>query len=247
MKSYYHQHEIAYQQIQKKGYVGWGNKNSIHDLGDSRTKVYLERTVQKYFSEPSGLTALDLGCGTGVSAFQIAKLGFNVTGFDISETAIQMARQFSADQNLNVQFQVQDILDLEKQDQKYDLIYDSHCLHCIVFEKDRTQVLLGIKSILKQTGCFVLDTMVFHSEMDIVGNSESLHFDQDYILWHKVKDSDIHGVQTMNDQHWCPQRRIYPEQIVMTEVVRSGFKIVSKQLDIQNLGEPSMLRLVLQN
>jgi 2-polyprenyl-3-methyl-5-hydroxy-6-metoxy-1,4-benzoquinol methylase len=246
MKSYYHQHEIAYQQIQKKGFVGWGDKTSIQELGDPTTKKYLKNTIQNFFPKTNGFSALDLGCGTGTSAFQLADLGFDVTGFDISETAIHMAQQFSESQNLRVKFQVQDILNLENLDQKFDLIYDSHCLHCIVFEKDRSQVFTGVKSILNKNGYFVLDTMVTHSQMNIVGSSEVLRFDKDYILWHKVKDVDVYGVQIINNQPWCAQRRIYPQEIVITEIMNAGFKIVSEQLDLQNVGEPSMLRLVLQ-
>lgn len=246
MKSYYHQHEIAYQQIQTKGFVGWGNKTSLEELGDPVTKNYLQNTVQKFFIKTNGLNALDLGCGTGTSAFQLADLGFDVTGFDISETAIHMAQQFSESQNLKINFQVQDILNLEKLDQKFDLIYDSHCLHCIVFEKDRSQVLTGVKSILNKNGYFILDTMVIHPQMNIEGGSEALRFDKDYILWHKVKDVDVYGVQMINNQPWCAQRRIYPQEIVITEIINAGFKIISEQLDIQNVGEPSMLRLVLQ-
>lgn len=246
MKSYYHQHEIAYQQIQKKGFVGWGDKASLEELGDPATKTYLQNVVQKYFTNTKGQRALDLGCGTGTSAFQFADLGFDVTGFDISETAIQMALQFSEAQNRRIKFQVQDILNLEKLDQKFDLIYDSHCLHCIVFEKDRSQVLSGVKSILNKNGYFILDTMVIHPQMNIVGSSETLRFDQDYILWHKVRDVDVYGVQMINNQPWCAQRRIYPQDVIITEIINAGFKIVSEQLDIQNVGEPSMLRLVLK-
>ncbi len=246
MKSYYHQHEIAYQQIQKKGFVGWGNKTSLEELGDPSTKTYLQNTVQKFFIKTNGLNALDLGCGTGTSAFQLAKLGFDVTGFDISETAIQMAQQFSDTQNVKIKFQVQDILNLDKLNQKFDLVYDSHCLHCIVFEKDRSQVFSGVKSILNENGYFILDTMVNHPQMNIAGSNETLRFDNDYILWHKVNNSELSGVVTLNHQKWCPQRRIYPKEIVFSEIMNAGFKIVSEQLDIQNVGEPAMLRLVLK-
>lgn len=46
--------------------------------------------------KPSPYTALDLGCGTGRKAVRLAKAGFAVTGIDISEKAIDVAREESA-------------------------------------------------------------------------------------------------------------------------------------------------------
>ncbi len=206
----------------------------------------MQNTVQKYFPKTTGFTALDLGCGTGTSAFQLAELGFDVSGYDISETAIQMAHQFCESNNLKLKFLVHDILKLENTDQKFDLIYDSHCLHCIVFEKDRSQVLSGVKSILNKNGYFILDTMVFQEQMDIVKGVQNFLFDENFILWHKTKEDAVYGVQNINDQLWCAQRRIYPNETVIAEVTKAGFKIISEQLDIQDVGEPAMLRLVLQ-
>ena len=36
--------------------------------------------------------ALDLGCGTGMKSIYLAQKGFKVTGIDISETAIKIAK-----------------------------------------------------------------------------------------------------------------------------------------------------------
>ena len=42
---------------------------------------------------------LDLGCGTGWTSLFMARRGYDVTGQDISEEALDMARQFVADQS----------------------------------------------------------------------------------------------------------------------------------------------------
>jgi 2-polyprenyl-3-methyl-5-hydroxy-6-metoxy-1,4-benzoquinol methylase len=104
MKSYYHAHESAYQQIKSKGYFGWGNAKTLEDLGDDKTKEYLRSTVSKYIDTPTDKKVLDLGCGSGTTAFTLAKLGFNVTGLDISQTAIEMAQDLALKQELKIQF-----------------------------------------------------------------------------------------------------------------------------------------------
>lgn len=245
-KSYYHAHESAYREIKEKGYFGWGNAKSLEQLGDEKTKLYLIAEVEKNFSKTNGKKALDLGCGTGTTAFILAQLGFRVLGVDISETAIELGNKFAKEQQLDIAFQVGDVLELEKFQQKFDLVYDSHCLHCIVFESDREKVLAGVKNSLDKNGIFILDTMV----MPAMGHNPAqtyatLRFDENYILWHKSKPSSARGVVRHEGEYWCAQRRIYPVNKVLSEVEKAGFKITSQQLDVQE-NEPSMLRLILK-
>lgn len=53
---------------------------------------------------------LDLGCGRGRHAINLARKGYRVTGIDLSEQAIQTARQKAQQQGLeNIEFQVRDM------------------------------------------------------------------------------------------------------------------------------------------
>lgn len=244
-KSYYHAHESAYKTIKEKGFVGWGNVKTIEELGDPETNQFLVSSLNKWFSEPSGKKALDLGCGTGTTAFVLSRLGFDVTGVDISETAIEMAQKLSLQQQLNIKFTVTDILELTSLKDSYHLIYDSHCLHCIVFEEDRMKVLKGVFNSLLDSGIFILDTMVMDEEIDPTGGITTLKFDDDYILWHKTSTASARGVIDVDGQLWCPQRRIYPSLKVLEEVKKAGFTIKEKRLDKQEEGNPHMLRLIL--
>ncbi|MNJ91263.1 Ubiquinone biosynthesis O-methyltransferase [compost metagenome] len=247
MKSYYHAHESAYKQLKAKGYVGWGDVKNVDELGDETTKEYLRSTIAENVPVVSGKRALDVGCGTGTTAFTLAKIGFVVTGIDISETAIQMGRDLAEQQNLDIQFVAGDVLELEKLNEKFDVIYDSHCLHCIVFEEDRSKVLAGAKKSLMDSGIFILDTMVMPEEgrYNPADKFDTLRLDENFILWHKTKPSEDRGVIEIDGQHWCAQRRIYPLQKIIDEVAAAGFKVISKRLDPQE-GNVSMLRLVLK-
>jgi SAM-dependent methyltransferase len=164
----------------------------------------------------------------------LAKIGFDVTGVDISETALQIGQELASQQNLKINFVLGDVLELENLDQKFDVIYDSHCLHCIVFEEDRQKVLVGAKKSLTQAGIFILDTMVIPEvKYDPTGDADNLLFDEDFILWHKTKPSTGHGIIEKDGQHWCAQRRIYPPQKVLDEVAAAGLTVIFKRLDQQ--------------
>jgi 2-polyprenyl-3-methyl-5-hydroxy-6-metoxy-1,4-benzoquinol methylase len=247
IKSYYHAHETAYKEIKSKGFVGWGDAKNLEELGDEKTIQYLKETITQFFPKTNGEKALDVGCGTGTTAFTLARYGFDTTGIDISETAIQMGNDLAAQQNLKISFVVGDILELDQFVGKFDFIYDSHCLHCIVFEKDRRKVLLNLKNALNNDGIFVLDTMIQpeNGKVDFTGSHSALRFDENYILWHKTKPSNDHGIAEIDGQHWCAQRRIYPAETVLEEVRQAGFTIVAERMDAQH-DKPSMLRLVLK-
>ncbi len=246
MKSYYHAHESAYQQIKSKGFVGWGNAKSLAELGDAKTNEYLKQKIEKYFFDRMGKLALDLGCGTGTTAFILAKNGFATTGIDVSETATEIGKDLARQQNLEIQFVTGDVLNLKALNKKFDFIYDSHFLHCIVLEEDRSKVFSEIKSVLKLNGIFILDTMVMPQlEYDPAQAHDTLRFDQDFILWHKTKPSFDRGIIEVDGQYWCAQRRIYPAEKVINEVSNAGYKVLEQQTDEQE-NEPSMLRMVLE-
>ncbi|OFZ17449.1 MAG: hypothetical protein A2X86_03030 [Bdellovibrionales bacterium GWA2_49_15] len=237
---------MAYQQIKSKGFVGWGNAKTIEELGDIEMHEFLKSSTKRWIQNPEGKMALDLGCGSGTTAFTLAKLGFSVRGIDISETAIAMATDLAKKQNLKIRFEVGDILQLDKLNEQFDLIYDSHCLHCIVFDEDRRLVLEGIRNALTDSGIFLLDTMIAMDKVNPADGLEMLRFDTDYILWHKTSTSSDRGVIEIDGQYWCAQRRIYPEAKVLDEISEAGFKVMMKSLDSQGENHPRLLRLVLK-
>lgn len=58
---------------------------------------------------PRGCRVADLACGTGAFALRLAKLGFAVTGVDISEQMLSLAQEKARAQGLRVQFVRQDM------------------------------------------------------------------------------------------------------------------------------------------
>lgn len=84
------------------------------------------------------ISILDIGTGSGCIAISLAKYLSNakVSAIDISNQAIEMAKLNAQNNNVQINFIVQDILKIEKLEIKYDLIV-SNPPYIRISEKDR--------------------------------------------------------------------------------------------------------------
>ena len=61
---------------------------------------FIDAQLRKLGSKPGRM--LELGCGTGKHAIQFAKMGWAVTGYDLSESMVKQAQHLAADQSPNL-------------------------------------------------------------------------------------------------------------------------------------------------
>jgi SAM-dependent methyltransferase len=80
-----------------------------------------------------GKMALVIACGLGDDAEQLAAWGFTTTAFDISETAIQMARKRSPQSAVN--YRVADLFQPPaKWEQKFDFVFEANTVQALPAE-----------------------------------------------------------------------------------------------------------------
>jgi len=70
-----------------------------------------------------GRTVLDVGCGAGVDLARFARGGAEVTGVDVSPSAVELARQNFEQQGLRGRFDVADGEQLPLADNTFDLVF----------------------------------------------------------------------------------------------------------------------------
>jgi SAM-dependent methyltransferase len=129
---------------QKVQTMPWYNENLDTDLKEEleRRKITKGRI-------------LDLGTGPATQAIQLSKRGLNVTGSDISEAAINRAREAYASYNNNIDFIIDDILSSKINDNNFDYVFDRGCFHVMPIEK-RINYIKEIKRILDEEGILFL-------------------------------------------------------------------------------------------
>ncbi|MGH3541038.1 MAG: SAM-dependent methyltransferase [Mycobacterium sp.] len=74
---------------------------------------------------------LDIGCGLGDNAVYLARQGFNVTGLDISPTALITAERRADEAGVSVTFAVADSTKLDGYTDAFDTVVDSGMFHCL--------------------------------------------------------------------------------------------------------------------
>jgi SAM-dependent methyltransferase len=98
---------------------------------------------------------LDAGCGTGEHALLLAARGANVTGADLSETAIRKAQTKATKRGLDVTFKAGDILTMQLADSAFDAAIDSGLFHSFS-DEDRVRYVDRLVTVLRGGGRYYL-------------------------------------------------------------------------------------------
>lgn len=106
------------------------------------------------FSKYEGKRVLEVGCGQGVDLSRFAKNGANVTGIDLTEEGIRIARERFRILGLNGNLLVEDAENLPFQENYFDMVYSHGVLH---HTPDTQKAIDEIHRVLKPGGdCVVL-------------------------------------------------------------------------------------------
>lgn len=159
----------------------------------------------------SSLSVLEMGSGRGGVGLHLAKLGAKITLIDFSSSALEQARRIYQEEGFEVQTVLGDVTHPDTVfNQKFDLIVDSHLLHCLTEDPDRSSYYTLIGEYLTDRGIFVAETMVHRKKIFI---PDGFMFDEKNVLW-----------QMLNV--WTPVRRILDSLDLEKELRDSNFEII---------------------
>ena len=166
---------------------------------------------------------LDVGCGTGRHAVELAKRGYTVTGVDLSESQLKRAREKAEETGVNIRFEKGDARSL-----KFTNEFDVVLLLCesgfALMETDEMNfaILQGAARALKSGGIFILTTLnalfplahsieEFMNSSMVEGSSSGHHFDR-----MTLRDTSTFEVKDDNGRGrilYCNERYYVPSEI----------------------------------
>ena len=104
------------------------------------------------------LEILDLGCGPGLYAEKLARLGHKVTGMDFSVNSINYARKSAGRNKLDITYVEQDYLTLDEEN-RYDLVMMIFTDFGVLHPEERERLLANVRRALKPGGRFLFDVL----------------------------------------------------------------------------------------
>jgi SAM-dependent methyltransferase len=125
----------------------------------SRRPDLIERSVAwmaGHFQLGPGSAVLDLGCGPGLYAIELARAGHRLTGCDISERSIAYAREQAARAGLALDYRCLNYLDLAEV-AAYDLVMMIYCDLGALTAAQRQEMLARMRRALRPGGLLVFD------------------------------------------------------------------------------------------
>ena len=135
-----------------------GSEAMLHKLNPVRLKYVRDMVDQHWQCDEhvrrplEGKTALDVGCGAGLLAEPLARLGAKVTGIDASPELIAVAREHAAAMGLEIDYRAGDVQLLEGQ---FDLVT---CMEVIEHVAEPAAFVGALAKRLAPDGLLILST-----------------------------------------------------------------------------------------
>lgn len=132
------------------------NERYINDDAPWDSVGIIHDTVKEIFLTAKDKTAniVEIGCGTGKHSLWIADNGFSITSTDISEKAIELAKNKTS--NTNPNFIVDDFLTTKLEANSYDFMFDVNVFRSFESLQDRQIFVYNASKILKKGGYWLI-------------------------------------------------------------------------------------------
>lgn len=180
---------------------------------------FIEREID--FNKSSQI--LDIGCGTGRHAIELAKRGYHVTGVDLSENQLNRASEKASSAGVHVTFIQKDACNLDF-DQNFELaiMICEGAFPLMETDEKNFMILQGAYRALKPGGKLIFTTLsalypLFHSVKDFINESgsEVKSGDNSFDL---MTFRDISWIEYADDSGvakklWCNERYYAPSEI----------------------------------
>lgn len=150
--------------------------------------------IMKILNLPPESDILDLYCGYGRHAIELAKKGFRVTGVDANQAFLDIATQKAQEEHVPVAFRLCDMRELDYNNQ-FDAVINMFAAFGYFTDEENAGVLQQVAKALRPGGLFLIDLLnrewMVHNNL----NRYWRHPSGDYVLSYKVELN--HGIVTM--------------------------------------------------
>ena len=133
-------------------------------------------SIEQEINCDRSIKILDIGCGTGRHAIELAKRGYQVTGIDLSESQLKRAREKAKEQGVKIDFERHDARNLPfKSDFDLAIMLCEGGFSLMETDEMNFEILKSATKSLKNNGKFIFTTLnglfpLFHSVKEFYGS-----------------------------------------------------------------------------
>ncbi len=139
-----------------------GKFRPLHALNPVRLAFIRDEAVRRFGKDARerapllGLDALDIGCGGGLLAEPLRRMGARVTGLDADEEGLRVARRHAAESELEIDYRLGTVEELAASGVRYHLVLAMEILEHVA---DRDAFLDACAALIRPGGLFVAATL----------------------------------------------------------------------------------------
>jgi 2-polyprenyl-3-methyl-5-hydroxy-6-metoxy-1,4-benzoquinol methylase len=178
--------------------------------------------IEKEINFKKSTLILDIGCGTGRHAIELAQRGYSVTGIDLSEDQLSRAKSKAMKAGVDVNFELHDARDFSFPN-RYNLaiMICEGAFPLMETDEMNFQILTNAYESIAPGGKFIFTTLnglfplfrsvnEFHAQDAVEGNAtyHSYNFDlmtfRDYNITKFVDDSGVEKELECNERYYMP-------------------------------------------
>jgi ubiquinone/menaquinone biosynthesis C-methylase UbiE len=176
---------------------------------------YLPRVVD--FSSYKGKNLLEVGCGTGIDLVRFARGGANVTGIDLSKTAIDLVDRNFMQRGLSADLLVMNGECMQFPDNNFDVVYAHGVLQ---YTADTEKMIAEIHRVLKPGGEAIMVVYNRHSWLNLMRSVTNVPLEhEDAPVLKKFSVDELNQLLRPFQDY-----RIIPERFPVKTKLHSGWK-----------------------